>query len=913
MRDHRVPDRYLARAIDRLARDQDEKTLGLVFIDFKSLEVRHLGSIYEGLLEFKLKVADEDLTTQTEKNQEKYIPLSEAKAKRGRTVEVVVKKGEVYLSNDKAERKASGAYYTPDPIVEYIVGQTVGPILDEKLEALRPEFRKVRRTFENELQKATAYPPQGLSPTKDKEAIRRFAIEKTYATHKDLVERLFDIKVLDPAMGSGHFLVEAVDQITDKLLQFLNAFPVNPVSFALERTRSSILESLSTQGVTVLRDKLTDINLLKRHVLKRCIYGVDLNPMAVELAKVSLWLDAFTLGAPLSFLDHHLRCGNSLVGATLSDLEKATEGHLFRLDYGPLLSAINYVLFVSKIADATAAEVASSVSQYSQARKSLSGYQIVLDLVLGDHFGMPQAKAFVSSGSDLDLSDREKFLASLHGGTEKELVAQVEALAKRPDLRFFHWEVEFPEVFFGFVDPNQRQIKHKDRIKAGTAGFDCIIGNPPYVRQETIKLVKSFLKATYDTFNSTNDLYVFFQEREVRYVRFGGRMGMIVANKWMRTGYGEKARGFLQRFARPLEIIDFGHCPIFPDADTFPCILIVGRRHQVLPIGTKPNADEAMFVCPVQREHWNERMDLGNFVRDRKYEIPTSLLRDEGWSLEDPRVQSLLEKLRKTGSKLKDYCGCSPLSGIKTGFNQGFVIDAATRCRLITEHEACRHIIRPLLRGRDMERFRCRTSGLFLIAIPSSENQEWPWSEAGQKAEQIFKKTYPAIAQYLSTFRDELIMRQDQGRFWWELRSCDYWSDFDSPKMVWQEMAWFTRFAIDQRRQVVLNTAYIIPSVDPLILCVLNSPLAWWYMWRTAQHGKDEVLRLIRDYTEEFPIPVTDAGTKKQIEAIADSLYQHGKRMNEHEVDVANKLFNATGCQVDGAAAFDLSGWPKIT
>jgi hypothetical protein len=381
LRDHKVPDRYLAKAIDRLARDQDEKTLGLVFIDFKSLEVRHLGSIYEGLLEFKLKVADEDLTTQTEKNREKYIPLAQAKTKRGKTIEAVVKKGEVYLSNDKAERKASGAYYTPDPIVEYIVAQTVGPIIDEKLEALRPEFRKVRKTFDNELQKAAAYPPPGVS-SKDKEALRRFAIEKTYHTHKDLVERLFDLKVLDPAMGSGHFLVEAVDRITDKLLQFLSAFPINPVASHLERTRSSILESLSIQGVTVVRDKLTDINLLKRHVLKRCIYGVDLNPMAVELAKVSLWLDAFTLGAPLSFLDHHLRCGNSLVGATLADLEAATSGRLFGLDYGPLLEAIKFVLFVSKVADATAAEVADSITRYNEARKLLSGYQIVLDLVL---------------------------------------------------------------------------------------------------------------------------------------------------------------------------------------------------------------------------------------------------------------------------------------------------------------------------------------------------------------------------------------------------------------------------------------------------------------------------------------------------------------------------------------------------
>ncbi|MBV8232455.1 MAG: hypothetical protein JO329_20935, partial [Planctomycetaceae bacterium] len=250
LRDHKVPDRYIAQAIDRLSRDLDERTLGLVFIDYRSLEVRHLGSIYEGLLEFKLKAAGEDLTTQADKNQERYIPLSQAKAKRGKQAEAVVRKGEIYLSNDKAERRASGSYYTPDPIVEYIVAQTVGPVLDEKLEALRVDFRKVRKTFDNEVQKATAYPPQGVSP-KDKEVIRRFAVEKTYATHRDLVERLFDLRVLDPAMGSGHFLVEAVDFITDRLLTFLNAFPINPVTFALERTRNSILESLGELGVIV--------------------------------------------------------------------------------------------------------------------------------------------------------------------------------------------------------------------------------------------------------------------------------------------------------------------------------------------------------------------------------------------------------------------------------------------------------------------------------------------------------------------------------------------------------------------------------------------------------------------------------------------------------------------------------------
>src|SRR5690606_11540265 len=127
-----------------------------------------------------------------------------------------------------------------------------------------------------------------------------------------VVDELFEFRVLDPAMGSGHFLVEAVDFIADQMLDFLSAFPWNPVQAQLRQTRETIQAEMERQGVTIDRSRLNDVNLLKRHVLKRCIYGVDQNPMAVELAKVSLWLHCFTLGAPLSFLDHHRKCGNSL-------------------------------------------------------------------------------------------------------------------------------------------------------------------------------------------------------------------------------------------------------------------------------------------------------------------------------------------------------------------------------------------------------------------------------------------------------------------------------------------------------------------------------------------------------------------------------------------------------------------------
>src|SRR5208282_6392129 len=150
----------------------------------------------------------------------------------------------------------------------YIVANTVGPVLEEKLEALRCEFRKVRKTFDNEVQKSKAYPSKEVKSGKMDH--RQWAGLQTYNTHKNLVEELFELRVLDPAMGSGHFLVEVVDFVTDHLLKFLNQFPINPVNVALDRTRQSIQRSLGEQGVTVDPSKLTDINLLKRHVLKRC-------------------------------------------------------------------------------------------------------------------------------------------------------------------------------------------------------------------------------------------------------------------------------------------------------------------------------------------------------------------------------------------------------------------------------------------------------------------------------------------------------------------------------------------------------------------------------------------------------------------------------------------------------------------
>ncbi|HWC88337.1 MAG TPA: DNA methyltransferase, partial [Pirellulales bacterium] len=222
--ERKVPDRVLALAIDGLARDLDPAG-ALAAIDYRALDVRHLGSIYESLLEQQL---------------------------------VVSGRASVELSRDTTQRRATGSFYTPPAIVEHIIEQTVGAVLDEKLAALRPEFQA--------------------------------ACEEGGLRAQELAERLFDIRVLDPAMGTGNFLLAAAECIFQRLASFLAEFP------------AGILQGSNPRI------------LLKQQIHQRCLYGVDLDPLAVELAKFCLWLDNCEGDAPLPALEHHLRCGNALVG-----------------------------------------------------------------------------------------------------------------------------------------------------------------------------------------------------------------------------------------------------------------------------------------------------------------------------------------------------------------------------------------------------------------------------------------------------------------------------------------------------------------------------------------------------------------------------------------------------------------------
>jgi len=893
----KVPDRHLAQALDLLARDLDPKRHDLVFVDYKSLGVRQLGSIYEGLLEFKLRIAPGKMAIVKGKKTEEVIPYSEAVKKkrkiltigRGKSAkERVYKKGDIYLENDKKERKASGSYYTPDHIVKYIVEHTVGPVLEEKFEAMRPKLREAQMRYKawQDRQKAMKVP----NPESQADSIAA-----------ELADELFDIKVLDPAMGSGHFLVEAVDFITDKALDFLNAFPWNPVIAKLERTRHEILDEMENQGITVDQNRLTDVNLLKRHVLKRCIYGVDLNPMAVELAKVSLWLDCFTLGAPLSFLDHHMKAGNSLIGVTIEDVDDAitgggkggTELGLFSKPMQSLKASLKTMLEIGDLPDVTPAQVRNSRNLYESALAKTQPVKRLLDVYTSRWFGNTPSKSSGRGKKKTKARDIPlEFLNSEESTAYRDAIddkALIKAASKLPvefremvetaeqdsdEKRFFHWEMEFPEVFY---KPREDAPEHVERMDG--AGFDAVIGNPPYVRQEGLGDDKPFFESEHaPVFASIADIYVYFYHRGLNLCRDGGFFGMITSNKFLRAGYGKNLRRFLTQFTIT-GIIDFGDLPIFPDAISYPMIFVTRREAPAI-----EHVFRALTVANMAQAN-----QIGPVMESQPPATPLTALNENTWVLERPEVLELLEKIRTAGRPLSEVIHGKFYRGILTGYNEAFVIDEAKRQELINADPKSEEIIKPLLRGRDIKRWRVEWSGLYLIK-----------TEIG-----VDIKRYPAIFAHLKRYQPQLEKRSDQGKYWWELRACVYYDEFEKPKIVWPEIFKRARFAFDRDGFYANKTTFIIPTEDFALLAILNSSLIHFWCIHSLPKLQHGYLLPSAIFLKDYPIVNVPQSVRKTIEAHVRSLLDDktdGIDALEHEQEIdriVNELYGLSNTEIE--------------
>jgi len=321
---------------------------------------------------------------------------------------------------------------------------------------------------------------------------------------------------------------------------------------------------------------------------------------------------------------------------------------------------------------------------------------------------------------------------------------------------------------------------------------------------------------------------------------------------------------------------------IFEDADVFPSIIVARKP------GDGPVPDTTR-VCAIRREQLRIG-DLKSQIELEGVPVERARLGSQPWMLEPKGVFALLAKIERVGTPLAEFAQVRPLSGIKTGFNDAYLIDTPTKQALVTADPGCASLIKRYLRGQDIKRWHADWDGLWMIAMKSSGDHAWPWADAGSDAEAVFERTYPSLHAHLKGFEDKLRKRQDQGRHWWELRTCAYWPVFDRPKLIYQDITWNPSFNFDTDGTLSNNTVYFLPTDDLWVLAALNSPAAWTYSWRKAQHGKDEALRFFNTFVEGFPIPKPTDGQRSSCENATRRLIEIAQTQQQTVKDILDWL-----------------------
>ena len=685
-------------------------------------------------------------------------------------------KGKLTLREDKSERRSSGSYYTPDYIVKYIVKETVKPLLDriEKSEA-------VKRSIQNDLH------------------------DNSYAL------QALNLKILDPAMGSGHFLVRAAEYLAEEI--------------AYHPTTKLAVEKKPTDE----SQDIAEINYWKRRVVESCIYGVDLNDMAVELAKLSLWLTCISSTKPLSYLDHHLRCGNSLVGSTIAELNRLKSESSDPLGLyevkgleAALADAVSSLNYIRETASENVEDVKEKELRWKEeVYQRLSPYRKIADMRSAYEVGLKIEEDNYKTLAIRTLrKDRlSKVLRSLMHSVEVE----------KGKFTFFHWQLEFPDIF-----------------QNGSEGFDVVIGNPPYIRAGSIGSIKDYLKKKYQVYSGTADLYTYFIEKSIELLRSEGRFGMIVSNKWMRTAYGEGLRKFVKQYQIE-KLIDFGELPVFESSSTFPLIITMSKR---------PETDNPLYASIKKIDEENLEAD----VEAAGFSVEDNSLASTGFTLVTSDAQRILDQMNEAGTPLREYVGSKIYYGIKTGFNKAFLIDKNTRKALIAGDPASAEIIKPFVIGDDVRKYQINYRNRFIILTKIGVDIE----------------NYPLIFKHLKQYQPQLEKRCDKGNHWWELRACVYYSEFEKPKIVWPEIAKESRFAFDKSSYYFKNSCFILPVNDLYLLGILNSKSVWEFLMRICSvlGDPDKKGRLTQRaiYIEKIPIPSASSNDSKQIKDLVKTI-----------------------------------------
>ena len=711
-------------------------------------------------------------------------------------------------------RKQTGSFYTPREIVQYMVDESIIAHL----------CKHVSPDLETEYRKLMAYNDE-MPDLDDKQK-------------DEIINAIFNCKILDPACGSGAFPMGILQQMVHVLSQL---DPTNEKwkNLMLENALGETKDAFQSQTEEERAEKLRDIensfneNLnnpdyaRKLYLVENCIYGVDIQPIAIQISKLRFFIslvvdqksnnnpvDNFGI-RPLPNLEAKFVAANSLLGLNTEDTSLFTTPEIREIERQ--LQIANHKIFSAK--------TYKTKRKYREMLKDLR-HQMVGKL------------AEMNAVGD----------------------AQMEQLAS--------WDMFNQNACAGFFDP-EWMFGVKD-------GFDIVIGNPPYVQLQNDegKLRKMYENCGFETFASTGDIYCLFYERGHQLLKDGAHLCYITSNKWMRAGYGEKTRKFFATKTNPMLLIDFGGVKVFKSATVDTNILLFAKE-------TNSHVTKCAVVNKQVKESIN---NLSVFVEQNK--TLCEFTNADSWVILSEIEQSIKRKIESIGTPLKDW-DIQINYGIKTGFNDAFIISTEKRneilsnCRSDEERSRTEELIRPILRGRDIKRYSYDWANLWLINSHNGVKGRIP---------RINIEEYPAVKAHLDQYWTKIKNRADKGDTPYNLRNCAYLEDFQKPKILWKRIGSILRFCYTETELLGLDsTCFLTGSTTEYLCCILNSKMGHYLLKDAPKTGTGDLLISVQAI-EPLRIPIISETENNAFKKLINDIHQYAS----HRVEdlILDKIFN---------------------
>lgn len=723
---------------------------------------------------------------------------------------------------------------------------------------------------------------------------------------ESLLQTLLSLKICDPAVGSGHFLVSALNEIV------LIAYEIGlldsidfKTTLKLENDEIVIRQNGDIFSYTRPSDEnephhqiQKELFHLKKEIIESCLFGVDINPNSCEITKLRLWIELLKYSyyifddtdntntlQTLPNIDINIKCGNSLI--SYFDITQSLN-HYPNIkqkmeDYKKSVSNYKQGFYTSK------ADIDKDIKNLKEAfkkfcfrdkfKKEIKAFEKEYD-IYSKKYGNYIAKddkdlsIYVKAGFFLEFDEKEAQIDFVKLQDKYNSIFNLES--NKP----FEWRFEFPEVL-----DESRDFK----------GFDLIIGNPPYIRQEDIKELKPLLSKAYKVYKGTSDIYTYFFELGYKVLKDSGILFFITSNKYTRAGYGESLREFILANTTILNYIDLNGIKVFDSASVDTSIITLQK--------CKARKD-ATFSYLVAKDS----KDTSLYNQDNTQKLKQSSLSKEGFAFSDEATQNLKAKIERIGTPLKDW-DISINYGIKTGYNEAFIIDSAKReeilksCKDKSEKTRTSKLITKMLRGRDIKRYSYEWAGLWLICtFPSLK---------------LDIDDYPTLKTYLESFRPRIDQSGKKGcrkkttNKWFETQdNIAYYKEFEKEKIVWAEMTNTPSFIYESDSFFINQTCYFLTHENnKYLLGILNSNLIHYYMKCISSNLGDGAFRWIKQYTEKLPIPKIDSTNKAlsdKIISLVEQILQSkakdpAKDTKELESKIDNlvyKLYNLTNDEI---------------